>query len=102
MPAEPRRAILLRHSDADGQNIERLIHQHSLAVVYTIATDTAVPRLAVMMAAQYVAENRAEVVIIPHLTRKDIWASREWRALAELVDVVIADGTVIDAEFAQP
>lgn len=98
MSAEPKRAIVLRHSDADRQDIERLTQQHRLNVVYTAFTETAVPRLAVMIAVEHVVDHRAEVVVVPHLTAEDAWADREWRALAELVDVVGADGVMLDRD----
>jgi hypothetical protein len=34
-------------------------------------------------------------VVVPHLRAQDVWVGREWRALAELVDVVIADGAML-------
>lgn len=97
-----RRAIVLRQTDADYAEIDRLAKQHGLAVVYTALTDTTVAKLAVMIAVRHASEHRAEVVVVPHLTAEDVWAAREWRALAELCDVVIGDGTLVDNDFAQP
>ncbi|MGW1740486.1 hypothetical protein ACWCPQ_16940 [Nocardia sp. NPDC001965] len=98
MSAEPKRAIVLRHADADRRDIERLTQQHRLNVVYTAVTDTAVPRLAVMIAVEHALDHRAEVVVVPHLTAEDAWADREWRALAELFEVVGADGVMSDSD----
>lgn len=98
MSAEPKRAIVLRHADADPQDIEELTRQYRLDVVYTAVADTAVPRLAVMIAVEHALDHRAEVVVVPHLTAEDAWADREWRALAELVDVIGADGVMLDGD----
>ncbi|MBF6350324.1 MULTISPECIES: hypothetical protein [Nocardia] len=86
-----RRAVVLRRSDDDGVELERLIHLHKLRVVFTAVTDSAVPRLVVMIAAGHAFEHRAEVVVVPHLTAEDVWAAREWHALAEIADVLGAD-----------
>lgn len=95
MPADPRRAILLRRSNGDPDEIEDLIQRHNLTVLYTAITDTAVPRLAVLIAMEHVLNHNAEVVIVPHLCAQDAWGGREWHALAELVDVVMADGELL-------
>lgn len=86
-----KRAVVLRRADDDGDELERLIHLHNLRIVFTAITDTAVPRLAVMIAAGHAFEHRAGVVVVPHLTAEDVWKAREWRALAEIADVVGAD-----------
>jgi hypothetical protein len=95
VPADLRRAIVLRRFDGDGHEIEKLTQLHCLTVVYTAVTDTAVPRLAVMIAMEHVLCHNAEAVVVPHLRAQDVWVGREWRALAELVDVVIADGAML-------
>lgn len=99
MLANRRRAIVLRHSDADPQHVERLIRQHHLVVVYTVVTDTAVPRLAVMIAVEHVLDRRAEVVVVPHLTAEDVQAGREWRALTDVVGIVGADGVLLEGDI---
>ncbi|MFQ6226388.1 hypothetical protein [Nocardia sp. NPDC002869] len=75
--------------------IEELTQLHRLTVVYTVVADTAVPRLAVMIAMDHVRYHGAEAVVVPHLRARDVWVGREWHALAELVDVVIADGAIL-------
>lgn len=104
MSADRRRAIVLCHSDADGRDVEQLTDQHGLNVVYTAITDTAVPRLAVLIATEHALDHRAEVVVVPHLTAEDVWNHREWCALAEMFDVIAADGVMLDGdtEFASP
>jgi hypothetical protein len=99
-----RRAVVLRREDGDGTELERLVRLHNLYVVFTAVTDTVVHRLAVMIAVGHALENRAEVVVVPHLTAEDVWTGREWHALAEFVDVVGADGVVLDGRthFARP
>lgn len=86
-----RRAVVLHRTDDDGVELERLVRLHDLCVVFTAVTDTAVPRLAVMIAAGHALENCAEVVVVPHLTAEDVWTAREWHALVEIADVVGAD-----------
>ncbi|MGH8883232.1 MAG: hypothetical protein ACRD0P_38805, partial [Stackebrandtia sp.] len=80
MPADLRRAILLRRSDGDGREIQELTRLHHLTVVYTAVTDTAVPRLAVMIAMEHVLRGSAEAVVVPHLRAQDVWMGRERRA----------------------
>ncbi len=87
---------MLRRGDGGGAELERLVRLHELRVVFTAITDTAVPRLAVMIAAGHVLEHGAEVVVVPHLTAVDVWAGREWHALAEIAEVIGADGVVLD------
>ncbi|MGI5222455.1 hypothetical protein [Nocardia sp. CA-290969] len=99
-----RRAVVLRREDGGGAELERLIRLHNLRVVFTAITDTAVPRLAVMIAAGHALEHGAEVVVVPHLTAKDVWAGREWHALAEIAEVIGAGGVVLDGgrDFTRP
>lgn len=87
---------MVRRSDGGGTELERLIRRHNLSVVFTAVTDTAVPRLAVMIAAGHALEQAAEVVVVPHLTAQDVWTAREWHALAEIVEVIGAEGVVLD------
>jgi hypothetical protein len=99
-----RRAVVLRRGDGGGAELERLIRLHDLRVVFTAVTDTAVPRLAVMIAAGHALEHRAEVVVVPHLTAEDVWAGREWHALAEIVDVIGGQGVALGGgrDFTRP
>lgn len=87
---------MVRRGDGGGAELERLIRQHDLSVVFTAVTDTAVPRLAVMVAAGHALEHGAEVVVVPHLTARDVWDAREWHALAEIVEVIGAEGVLLD------
>ncbi|WP_280421918.1 hypothetical protein [Nocardia carnea] len=48
-----------------------------------------------MIAAGHALENRAEVVVVPHLTATDVWQGREWHALAEMVGVIGTDGVML-------
>ncbi|MEV3962959.1 hypothetical protein AB0M34_18995 [Nocardia sp. NPDC050193] len=88
------RAVVVRPADHDAEDLERLIRQHNLDVVFTTVTDTDVPRIAALIAIQHVLDYRAEVLVAPHLTLTDARSSHEWRALAELVDVVTAAGVL--------
>lgn len=44
---------------------------------------------------EHVLNHNAEVVVVPHLSALDMWRDREWLALAELVDLVMADGELL-------
>lgn len=93
---------MLRRPDTDTADIDKLTARHSLTVVFTITAETPHPRLAVMIAVGHALDHCAEVVVVPWLTAHDIWAGREWPALAEFWDLVGADGTIIDTESAVP
>lgn len=95
---------MLRRTETDPGDIDKLTEQHELEVVFTVTTETEHPRLAVMIAVEHVLDHRAEVVVIPYLTTEAVWAAREWLALAELVDVVAAGGELLDGDdrFARP
>ncbi|MFD4405633.1 hypothetical protein ACFWPH_23030 [Nocardia sp. NPDC058499] len=95
MPTDLRRAILLHRSEANRSEIDDLTQRHHLTVVYTAVTDTAAPRLAVLIAMEHVLNHNAEVVVVPHLTALEMWHDREWLALAELVGLVMADGELL-------
>lgn len=98
-----RRAVVVRPADHNAEDLEKLIQQHNLDVAFTAVTDTAVPRVAALIAIQHVLEYRAEVLVVPHLTKADARSGREWGALAELIDVVTSTGVLgSDPDLVRP
>lgn len=100
-PAAPRarRAIVLRRADADNRELERLIGDYGLEVVFTVVADTVVPKLAALIAVQHVVEYGAEVLVLPHLTREQIRGEPAWRVVRALVQVVTPAGAVDPTPF---
>ncbi|WP_280400218.1 hypothetical protein [Nocardia carnea] len=88
-----RRAIVLRRSEFDARELERLIGTHALEIVYTVVTDAG-PKLGTLIAIQHVLERDAEVIVIPHLTRETVWRERPWQAVTELADLITGSGVV--------
>ncbi|MEU1984798.1 hypothetical protein [Nocardia sp. NPDC019395] len=92
-PRGTRRAIVLRQSEFDGLELERLIVAHVLEVVYTVVTDAG-PKLGTLIAIQHVLEHDADVIVIPHLTREKVWRERPWQAITELAELLTGSGMV--------
>lgn len=92
MPA--RRAVLLRRTDTDPRDVERLATEHDLEIVHTAIADLSSPRLSVLIAVQHVLECGVDVIIIPDLTEDAVRAARPWQTLVELVDVVTTSGVL--------
>ncbi|WP_280437224.1 hypothetical protein [Nocardia carnea] len=99
--AAPRRAIVLRRTEYDGRELERLIRAHILEVVHTVVTDTG-PELGALIAIQHVLEHGAEVIVIPHLTRDGIRQERPWLAVTALAELVTARGVVARGSYRTP
>lgn len=89
-----KRAIVLRRSDADPDYIDLLTETHELEVVFTAITDVESPKLSALIAAQHVADHRAEVVVVPHLTGDTVRGDADWQAIVTLSDVVTSDDVV--------
>lgn len=86
-----RRAIVLRRTDCDSEEIERLAHAHGLRVVYTVYADCG-PELAARIAVQHALEHDAEVVVLSHLSEQEVRQAVVWRSVAWLVDLATATG----------
>ncbi|WP_280401332.1 hypothetical protein [Nocardia carnea] len=97
-----KRAIVLRRPGTDTDHIDKLAARYDLTVVFTVISETAHPRLAVMIAVEHALDHSAEVVVVPWLTAQDIWAGREWLALAEFWVLIGGDGPITAAEFVRP
>lgn len=88
-----RRAIVLRRSEYDGAALERLLEEHALEIVYTVVTDAG-PKLGTLIAIQHVLEHDAEVIVIQHLTREQVWRERPWQAVTEIAELVTGGGVI--------
>lgn len=97
-----KRAIVLRRPGTGTEDIDELTARHDLTVVFTVTAETTHPRLAVMIAVGHALDHCADVVVVPWLTAQDIWAGREWLALAEFWDLIGSDGAIVDAESVRP
>ncbi len=93
---------MLRRPGTCTDEIDELTARHDLTVVFTVTAETTHPRLAVMIAVEHALDHLAEVVLVPWLTAQDIWAGREWLALAEFWDLIGGDGPIATAEFVRP
>ncbi|NKY35028.1 hypothetical protein HGA13_18400 [Nocardia speluncae] len=96
-----RRAIVLRRSDYNGTELERIVRANTLEIVYTVVTDTG-PRLGVLIAVQHVLEHGTEVIVVPHLTLEEVRRERTWHTLTALADLVTASGVVPRGAYAVP
>lgn len=86
-----RRAIVLRRTDCDSEEIGRLLHDRGLRVVYTVYTDSG-PELAARIAVQHALDHDAEVVVVPHLSEQEVRQTPVWQWAAWFVDLVTVPG----------
>lgn len=92
MPA--RRAVLMRHSDADPGDIEQLVTEHGLEIVQTVIADIESVRMTVLIAVEHVLTYSVDAIVIPHLTVMADHDARLWRLLTELVDIFTMTGVL--------
>lgn len=88
-----RRAVVLRRSDTDTDEIDRLARIHGLGVVFTVYTDAARPRMGAMIAIHHILDHDAEVVVVAHLSDDEV-ADPRWQLVAEFADLVTSTSTV--------
>ncbi|NKY58440.1 hypothetical protein [Nocardia flavorosea] len=92
---------MLRRTEYDGPELERLIRTHSLEIVYTVVTDTG-SQLGALIAIQHVLEHGVEVMAIPHLTPEEIRREQPWHAVTALAELVTAAGVVPRGSYGVP
>lgn len=82
---ETRRTVALLHSAHDPAVYEALIEQHHLHIVHTVHTDAA-DVLAALIAVQHALEQRADAVLIPHLSALE--PGTPWWVVTEAADLI--------------